>query len=272
MGADCADYHKRVLMMTEMLTAKDVQALLQVDRTTVYRMAEDGRLPAVKIGKQWRFSAEQLQQQLGLPAAAEGLPAPEDRSSRRSPATSGLKALLPVECVQLMQNNFADLLGVMLVVTDMDGRPLTQPSHTCGLFDVINETPGALQSCMDSWRMMAQAIDLEPRFSRTHLGLLCGRAMIRVGAELQGMVVAGCVAPAKWPPTAAELALMAADLGLQPEQLAPRLDQVFFLSQSEQQQVLVYLQRIAAIIAHIVHERKLLMDRLAHIAELTQLS
>lgn len=259
-------------MMAEMLTAKDVQALLQVDRTTVYRMAEDGRLPAIKVGKQWRFSAEQLQQQLGLPAAADSPKSYADRSSSLAPATAELKALLPVDCVQLIQDNFADLLGVMLVVTDMDGRPLTQPSHTCGLFDLVHVTPGALQSCMENWRLMAQAIDLEPRFSPTHLGLLCGRAMIRVGAELQGMVVAGCVAPPHWPPSEGELGVIAADLGLKPAQLAPYLDEVHFLSQAEQRQVLVYLQRIAAIIAHIVHERKRLVDRLAHIAELTQLS
>jgi len=41
--------------MTEMLTAKEMQDLLQVDRSTIYRMAEAGQLPAVKVGKQWRF-------------------------------------------------------------------------------------------------------------------------------------------------------------------------------------------------------------------------
>ncbi len=44
--------------MTEMLTAKDVQELLQVDRSTVYRMAETGKLPCIKVGKQWRFPAD----------------------------------------------------------------------------------------------------------------------------------------------------------------------------------------------------------------------
>ena len=43
-----------------MLTAREIQDLFQVDRSTVYRMAEDGRLPAIKIGKQWRFPAEQI--------------------------------------------------------------------------------------------------------------------------------------------------------------------------------------------------------------------
>ncbi len=33
----------------EILTAKDIQALLQVDRSTLYRMAEAGRLPAIIV-------------------------------------------------------------------------------------------------------------------------------------------------------------------------------------------------------------------------------
>ncbi len=60
--------------MADMLTAKDVQDLLQVDRSTVYRMAEAGRLPAIKVGKQWRFPAAQIEEwmttQMGLPFAA----------------------------------------------------------------------------------------------------------------------------------------------------------------------------------------------------------
>ena len=58
--------------MAEMLTAKEVQDLLQVDRSTIYRMAEAGRLPAIKVGKQWRFPADQInnwfQNQMGSTA------------------------------------------------------------------------------------------------------------------------------------------------------------------------------------------------------------
>ena len=33
-----------------LLTALEVQELLHIDRSTVYRMAEDGRLPAIRVG------------------------------------------------------------------------------------------------------------------------------------------------------------------------------------------------------------------------------
>ena len=34
------------------LTTKDLQDLIRVDKSTIYRMAEDGRIPAVKVGRQ----------------------------------------------------------------------------------------------------------------------------------------------------------------------------------------------------------------------------
>ena len=38
--------------MPNLLTAKEVQELLSVDRTTIYRMLKDGRLKGVKVGNQ----------------------------------------------------------------------------------------------------------------------------------------------------------------------------------------------------------------------------
>ena len=40
--------------------AEQVSEMLGIDRSTVYRMAENGRLPAMKVGRQWRFPAEHI--------------------------------------------------------------------------------------------------------------------------------------------------------------------------------------------------------------------
>lgn len=58
-------------MGSEMLTAQQVQDLLDIDASTVYRMAGDGRLPAVRIGRQWRFPAEAIEKLL-IPTAMAG--------------------------------------------------------------------------------------------------------------------------------------------------------------------------------------------------------
>ncbi len=262
--------------MADMLTAKDVQEMLQVDRSTVYRMAEAGQIPALKVGKQWRFPVDQIdnwfQSQMG---ATPVTMSPWRGTAVSHPDTANhplsLAELLPLECVQQIQEPFAELLGVMLVITDMDGNPITQPSLPCGLFETISQQPNAIRRCIQSWHDLAAVIDLNPKFSVSHLGLLCARSMIRVGAELKGMMIAGCIAPNRWPPTAEEVEVMAAEFSVSPVVMTEHLNDVYTLDQAQRAQVLAMLPRIANIVAHIIAERNALVGRLQTIARLTQL-
>lgn len=252
--------------MTEMLTAKDMQTLLQVDRSTIYRMAEAGRLPAIKIGKQWRFPGDQVEDWLNIKTPLQVIPNQLDTVT----TPSDLSDLLPLECVQLILDTFADSLGVMLVVTDMDGNPISEVSHPCGLFAAINTVPNAVPKCVESWRTLGAKIDLEPKFTPSHLGLLCARGLIRVGIELKGMVIIGGIAPDDWPPTPAQLQAIATEFGVSPETLKPHLDEVYYLSNTERAEILPFVQRIANIIAHIATERNTFMGKLNAIADLTR--
>ena len=63
----------------ELLTTRKMQELLQLDRSTIYRMAESGQLPAIKVGKQWRFPASEVEKWL-------------HGSSDESPAASTVKS------------------------------------------------------------------------------------------------------------------------------------------------------------------------------------
>ena len=61
----------------EVLTIKDVCALLKVGDKTVYSMAQNGELPGFKVRGQWRFSRKDLdawmeQQKLGTQSLGEG--------------------------------------------------------------------------------------------------------------------------------------------------------------------------------------------------------
>ena len=44
------------------MTINEVAAYMQVSRFTVYRLAKDRSLPATKIGRQWRFEKEEIDQ------------------------------------------------------------------------------------------------------------------------------------------------------------------------------------------------------------------
>jgi excisionase family DNA binding protein len=46
--------------MDHLLTVKEVAALLRVSSQTLYKMLEQGGIPAVKVGSQWRFEREKV--------------------------------------------------------------------------------------------------------------------------------------------------------------------------------------------------------------------
>ncbi len=47
-------------MMEEYLTAKQVADYLQVKPLTIYQWAREGKIPAIKIGRIWRFKKEAI--------------------------------------------------------------------------------------------------------------------------------------------------------------------------------------------------------------------
>ena len=47
-----------------LLTVAEVADLLRINKSTVYRMAKQGRLPATRVGRQWRFRRSVLERLL----------------------------------------------------------------------------------------------------------------------------------------------------------------------------------------------------------------
>ena len=45
-------------------TAADVARLLRLDKDTVYRLAREGELPAIRVGRQWRFDLGAIRERL----------------------------------------------------------------------------------------------------------------------------------------------------------------------------------------------------------------
>jgi excisionase family DNA binding protein len=194
---------------TELLTARQVQTMLHIDRSTVYRMAEDGRLPAIKVGRQWRFPADHLTALLEAPS---GLGAPAPLGAPVSPTTP-VSAPVPAPAASLVPTGSnapgisaevasavaqvaADLLAVMMVVTDMDGHPITGVANPCPWFAERAGDPGLLKACTAEWQQLADDADFAPRFATGALGFECARAFVRCGTSLVGMVLAGGLAPA----------------------------------------------------------------------------
>jgi excisionase family DNA binding protein len=230
-----------------LLTTKDIQDLIHVDKSTIYRMAEDGRLPAIKVGRQWRFPADRVAELLG-----EGLPVSKgDATATRE----RLSDLIEPAVAQAVADLVADLFGVMVVMTDMDGSPLTAVSNPCGLFDTIQHQPGAVQRCVDGWRELGDAAGLGVRLMPSHLGFLCARSFVRVGSELVGMIIVGGITPPSWPPSLDRIHQVADDLGIPHAELAAHAEETYDLDEEQQTRLVEVLPKLSDLISSLAATR-----------------
>jgi excisionase family DNA binding protein len=44
----------------EILTVKELGDLMKIHQSTVYRLTKEGRIPAFRIGSEWRFRKDQI--------------------------------------------------------------------------------------------------------------------------------------------------------------------------------------------------------------------
>ncbi|MFN4292716.1 MAG: PocR ligand-binding domain-containing protein [Thermoflexales bacterium] len=235
--------------MAGLLTTHQVQDLLKVDRTTIYRMVESGRLPAIRVGKQWRFEPDAVEHWLherATLATLERRPLTPDEC-----APNELRRLLPLECVQMIQDAFAEALDVMMVTTDMDGRPITQVSHPCDFFAALAQGANGIARCVSDWRQLAAAPAIEPRPLLDEMGLLGARGLIRVGSELKGAVVVGGIAPEQWPPDDGRLRELARRFGADEARVRASVQGVYRLDREQLAKALRGAQRVADILSHI---------------------
>jgi excisionase family DNA binding protein len=212
-----------------LLSADDVESLLGIDKSTVYRMAQDGRLSAIKVGRQWRFPSEPIRALLGgagltLPVAASNSPAAEPNSF--SPPAA--------ELVQPIIDLAAELLGVMMVVTDMEGNPMSGVANPCPWFAARQDDPEVLDACIEDWRVFAGELAFAPAFREGPHGFECARALVREGNQLVGMVLAGGVAAAG------------------PDGSPDVSDGLYHLTAADRAVLLAALPRVAATISRVV--------------------
>lgn len=248
-----------------LLTTKQVQELFRVDRSTIYRMAEDGRLPAVKVGRQWRFPSERVESLLGQD---QTVAAADVNDTIAAGSQSALDTVLPADTAQAVADLAADLFGVMAVVTDMNGQALTSVANQCGYFTSVFDNVYTADRCSEGWRRLGEEIDLEPSFLPSHLGFLCARSFIRIGANLAGMVIVGGVAPQVWPPNDEEIASIAAETGTDEDLIREHINEVYWIDTAHQDWIVRNLSRVSDLISHLADGHGRLVQKLETIAAL----
>ncbi|MFZ5881324.1 MAG: PocR ligand-binding domain-containing protein [Chloroflexota bacterium] len=247
--------------MDNLLTARQVQDMLNVDRTTIYRMLKDGRLTGVKVGQHWRFAAREVNELLaGMARVAE--PSAEAAAPQNA---------LPLHCMQPIQDVFAEIAEVGAVTADKDGNALTRVSNSCDFCKLIMGSDEGRAACRQSWQKLVSQTDAAPQFTTCHAGLQYARARIEVWGELIAILVAGQFYVEE--PEAEEeqrrLQSLAQKYRISEDLLRQAAEQIPVLSERKEAQISGWLERVAGTFEQISSERVNLMGRLRQIAEMS---
>ena len=227
--------------MDDLLTTRQLQELLQVDRITIYRMLNDGRLPGFKVGGQWRFSQREIDAWLQEQRASLGV---ADLSAE-SGGPSSFAHVLPLSCVQAIQSIYAEALDVATVTTRPDGTPLTEISNSREFCNLILATEEGRQRCAASWQSPSTGRSSAPPVRTCHAGLLCVSAPIVVGDQWVANV-AGCqFVVGDGEAWLANLPVLASEMGLNGSDLQAAAGSVRVLSDDEVSRVSRLLQKVA---------------------------
>ena len=246
-------------MNNTLVTAKQAQELLKVDRTTIYRMLKDGRLNGVKVGQQWRFYTNEVND---LVAGVNRL------GDRNIPIEADI---LPLHCMQPVQDVFAEIAQVGAVTADKKGQPLTKISNSCDFCKLILGSDEGHQACIESWRQLVDQKETAPEFTTCHAGLQYARARIEVQGELIAILVAGQFyihdpQPEEQQERLVELAgKYSIDLSL----LTQAARQITVLDDHKVPQISGWLEQVAHTFEQISAERADLMDRLKQISAMS---
>ena len=250
-------------MDTKLLTAKQVQELLHVDRTTIYRMLKDGRLTGVKVGERWRFSAQEVE------AMLSGM---NHQSNDNTPIPI-TENILPLHCMQPVQDVFAEIAEVGSVTTGVDGHPLTRISNSCDFCKLIMGSEDGRQACSASWRTLAQQTSQSPEFISCHAGLQYARARIDVRGETIAILVAGQFYANDPEPEEEEerMQALAKTYHIDTELLSRAARQISVLDARKVPQISGWLGRVAYTFEQISSERASLKNRLEQISAISNI-
>jgi excisionase family DNA binding protein len=254
--------------MTDLLTTKQLLELLQLDRTTVYRMLSEGRLPGFKVGGQWRFSRQEIETWM------------KDREPEPPPPARPSAEVLPLDCIQPVQDIFAEALNVGAVITQLDGEPITQISHCSPFCQLVLSSPRGRQRCIASWRSLAGQADHKPHLHTCHAGLMYARGRIEVAAEFVAMSFMGQFVtvrpdspqgtPNGWNREAV-ISDLASDCGLDADALRAAAQEVYVVSPNDHPRLNRLLQKLTDTLSEIGCQRLTLLNKLRGIARLTEL-
>jgi excisionase family DNA binding protein len=247
--------------MNDLLTTRQVQDILKVDRITIYRMLQDGRLKGMKIGQQWRFSLREVERLL-------------NSHPQESSMQTGGDPTFPTHCVQTIQDLFSNVSQISALVTNRQGEPLTAISRSCDFCKLMLESPSGREACQETWKSIAEQTGQGRRHFTCHAGLQYVAAPIIDKGEAAGVFLSGQFywqSPGKR--EAAERMRRLANIHhLDENELTTSAASIPVIEPQKHSQVEEWPFSAARAVQSILQERILFIERLQQIANLTQLT
>jgi excisionase family DNA binding protein len=251
--------------MDDLLTTREVQDLLKLDRTTVYRMLKDGRLSGARVGQQWRFPRQAVE---ALLHGASSASAVAETAPNRGPSVNGVVDVLPLHCIQAIQDVFAHLAHIGVVTTRLDGQPLTTLSNPCRLYSLVQTQATGRQQYVATWRTLASRSEHRPQLTTCPAGLGYLHARIDVDGQPTAMLVAG---PFRLDETGIDTEQLAHAHDLDTTEVTVAAADVPLLVPCAREDIAISLQKVAQTFEAIGHERARMLGRLQRIAALSVL-
>lgn len=249
--------------MNTLYTVKQVQDILKVDRITIYRMLQDGRLNGIKIGQQWRFSQDEVKRLLGVVEPGTLPPI----------QTTFTDSTFPTHCVQTIQNLFSEISNLPGFTVDLNGELLTEISKPSSLMLHMLGTTQGRDTCRETWKQIVTDSATSHGVMKTQDGFYFAVAPVyeldtHIGAFISGQFYA-------YKPDPYEEADRAADMGKK-----YKLDSAVFQEECKRipvipverhPEVTAWVLAASHAIQSILKERTGFLLRLQQIADLTQI-
>lgn len=257
--------------MDDLLTTRQVQDILKVDRITVYRMLHDGRLKGVKIGQQWRFPQREVDRLTGTSQITIEEP---------SVTAAGGDSLFPVHCLQTIQDLFSEISQISALVLNMQGVPVTQISHPTRFCQMLMTSPSGKGLCQASWESFARSSAAGSQITGSGQFFSCQAGLQYIGAPIYdkgvqvGLFLAGQIYWQSPDPReeSQRIRRLASTHGLPYEALLAAAREVPVIDPAQHVRVESWPLTAARAVQSILHERLCFVERLQQIANLTQIS
>jgi excisionase family DNA binding protein len=267
-------------MADRLLTSRELQDYLHLDRITIYRMLQSGEIPAMKVGGQWRFSQADIDEWLkshrgkgGIvpaPPQVQPLPPAEALSIATRPLASlRVCDLVAPSCLEIIQGSFAQALNVVVGITDLAGAPLVPFSSCCAFCQYGWTSPAFWQRCQASWSALSAIEEAEPQVHVCHAGIKYAVAPVQVNGQRLGLVVTGQFLPGAPDITfRRRIRQVSTECGLDEDRLLAEIGSIRIMDQEHIQLVTRLLVTIASALSEIAAQNFLVRQKLAQAAQI----